>query len=161
MRTIKIKNKLAIPLLVATVIIWGMIILKIVEYFNSANDETMEVIVEDTFNFVPHKNKETISPNVEFTKLKRDPFLIPSKELPKQDIAKPSAIETIVPLMNYKITGVVINDKSRLVILEDITNHTTEFLHEGEIYKEIKILKITSTKVLIKEEGSKKEILLY
>jgi len=155
MKIITRKNKLTLPLILVTILIWGFIIYNIVEYFNPTDDNPIEV-APDAYSS-PSPKKQTIKSmyeeKIEYVKLDRDPFLFSKVEPPKQKIVKPvKAVPKTSPL-NYRISGIIINNKSKLVIFEDNTNNNTLFLHEGETYKDIKIKRIFDSKVELIEMG--------
>ena len=67
-------------------------------------------------------------------------------------------IEPIKPKLAYEIKGIIINDRKKLVVFEDKINSKTVFLREGEVYQILKLIKITTDRVILIENGAKKEI---
>jgi hypothetical protein len=161
-------SKFILVLIVVTTIIWGVVIYKLVDYFNFNNDEDNEVITE-----VEPVNPKRINKDfkneldiIKFIELERDPFTFGSKQTvtnlerttpPPQQHLPPTVNE---PKINYAINGVIINGESKLVIFEDLTNSKTLFLKEGEVYNDITIKEIGKKKVSIVEFDGIKDISL-
>ena len=104
--------------------------------------------------------KKNTHEEIKYVKLERDPFLFPKVKVLKKKSVQPVKQIPKVPLLNYRISGIIVNEKSKLLIFEDNTNKTTVFLHEGETYKDIKIKKIDEEKVVLIEQGKRKEIIM-
>lgn len=165
------KNKLLIPLTIITIVIWGIIIYNIVGYYNSFDDNSSEVIGSpDDLEVMDAQtqlyNKFQVGDYIE---LERDPFVFGKKK--RNDASQQSNSVSIKTKkekasqeskpnssINYTITGTLINNVSRLAILEDLTNKKTIFMREGEGYLSIVIKEIFPAKVVIIENGSEKEI---
>lgn len=165
------KNKLLIPLTIITVIIWGIIVYNIVGYYNSFDDNSSEVIespddLEERGSQTQFQNKFYAEDYIE---LERDPFVFGKKK--RNDASQLSNSVSIktkkekvsqeskqTPSVNYSISGTLINNDSRLAILEDMTNKKTIFMREGDNYLGIVIKEIGRAKVVITENGVEKEI---
>lgn len=159
---IKKKSKAVIPLIIAAAAVWGIIVFRIIDYYSGAAEET-QVIINDE-NLIPVVNdiNESASRAYNPKPIKRDPFTkqktntretIPA---PEQRIVKIDNTPEPQPMIEYRITGTIINSGSRMVILEDITNNRTEFLREGDEYKNIKVMKINYDTVELRERGKDK-----
>lgn len=171
----KKKNIAFIPILLVTLIVWGVIIYKVIAHLKSSEDANPE-IVTNTANVADPINRNSIKADIietEYASLERDPFVLKgiskvkdNKELNGQtnsDVAqkllqKQKADSPHLDKIQYTINGVIINKESKLVILEDITNKKTIFMREKEEYKDIIIKAIYLNKVVVTENGSKKEI---
>jgi len=163
------KNKLLIPLTVVTIVIWGIIIYNIAEYYNSIDDSTSRII-ESTDDLDETDFQKQISystPDVEYIQLVRDPFVFGKKHNAVQQInntpvttkkEKVISVATVTPAINYTISGTLINDASKLAILEDMTNRKTVFMREGDSYLSIVIKEINRAKVVVLEKDVEKEI---
>ncbi len=156
------KNKMLVPLLAAVLIIWGLIIYNIIERLYLDDENVTESIAEPEF-YKPTKkrNRENYRLlNLSYTKLKRDPFVLKPvpKITPEQQAAAVQKEKQAKPALSYKINGVIVNDKSRLVLFEDLSDKSTHFLRKGDEYKTIKIISISDILVTLTEDGKKKEI---
>lgn len=60
--------------------------------------------------------------------------------------------------LSYLIKGVIINNNSKLAIMQDITNNKIVFLRKGDRYQGIKIKEISATNVTLLENNELKEI---
>ncbi len=148
MNSFRKKSKYFIPLLTATIVIWGVVIFNIVEYMLTEAEPGIEIIEDNNLPLesIIHESREHDDVQPVIGSLQRDPFIIRRKtsqqkpEPPKlrfvQDMLRESPIE-------FKINGVIISGSSKIAILEDITNGNTQFLKIGDEYKGIKILDIS------------------
>jgi len=70
------KNKLLIPLTIVTIIIWGVIIYNVIEYFNSLDENLTEVIeVPDDLEQMDFQGAAYSGlQNTDFINIDRDPF---------------------------------------------------------------------------------------
>ena len=163
------KNKLLIPLIVVTIVIWGIIIYNIVGYYNSSGDNFPEIMVptDDLDETDFQKQISYGTTDVEYIQLVRDPFVFGKKHDAMRQInttpvktkkEKVISVASVTPAINYTISGTLINDASKLAILEDMTNRKTVFMREGESYLSIVIKEINRAKVVITENGVEKEI---
>ena len=149
-------------------IIWGLVIYKVMDYFNFSDaDETKNVLVDDPVNQVLSSNirKNNID-TLNYIELDRNPFIFAARQkitVTKQKNKPPK--KQIPPVkkqkINYAINGVIINEKHKLVIFEDLTNNKTLFLKEGEVYNEITIKEIGKKNVSIVEAEIIKEFSLH
>ena len=165
MKKNKSNKKVLALLTIAVIIIWGAIGYRSVIYFfsddNSANEIQLENdLVKSDLDNINFNLSET---SVEYKKLARDPFLytMPKNKPAKKSLVQKAAAKTKIDTIDYRINGVIINDRSKMVILEDITNNSTLFLREGEKYKYIVIKKILNNSVLVLENKKRKEVLIH
>ncbi len=142
-------------LIFAVIIIWGIILYRIIDYF--FKDEKVEFEIVDNVN---HSIYRTINPEIQdstkitYVKLERDPFTftVHKKNKNKQPVREErEKVISTKEKIDYSIKGVIINKNSKSLILNDITNGQTFFLQEGDKYKYIKIKKITSNTVTLLE----------
>lgn len=155
-------SKIIVFLTVTTIVIWSVIIYNIITYFLPSDDILDNSLLNGITTVNDNKsNGVETKDEIQFEKIDRDPFSLPKIET-SQKVAKNVKSKPIpqIPLIIYKINGVVINDNNKLIILEDITNQYTAFLHEGEEYKNIKIKIISDTKITLMEDKEQKEIFL-
>ena len=167
------KNRLLIPLSIITAVIWGIIIYNIVDYYNSLGTDKTDVIDSPVASNQLYLEKPTDNKllNTDYIKLDRDPFVLGARKRntvavrtnkesskPKSQNNKKIKSTTAPVPLNYLIKGVVINDTSKLVIFQDMTNKKTLFMRERETYLGIIIKEINATKILLNESGSEKEI---
>jgi hypothetical protein len=151
------------PLTIASVIIWGIILYNIIAYFTLPSDPVVHKTGENTLVTADEvKVNQTDELKIlEYEKLPRDPFLFAKTK--NQRVAKKirRKKKPDSPPIKYRINGIVLNNNSRLVVFEDLTNKKTLFLREGEAYSDIQIKKISETNIILTERGEKKEILIY
>jgi type II secretory pathway component PulC len=157
------KNKLVIPLIIITFAVWGMIIYNLIDYYLSSSNEEEKIVIDN--NKLPEtksRKASGLSEEITYKELARDPFTFSRKMEKTIEPVQPVVqhIEPPKPQFMYKINGAIINDKSKLIIFEDQTNHQTLFLREGETYNGIKIKSITITKAIVVEDGKTKEVIV-
>ena len=155
------KNLLVVFLSLAVIIVWGIIISRTITYFTE--DDQNIIINKDNSDFYKdtfEKPNNAKSKQIKYIKLNRDPFIIPRPKIKPVHILKSSKRVNKKPGINYSINGVIINGKSKLLILDDKTNNKTIFLREGEEYEGIKILKINTDMINIIDHGLKRELSL-
>ena len=160
MKLIKRQRKLTFPLIILVIIIWGIVLYRVIFYF-SFTDEDM-IISEDISNDNSSITEHNFSmqDTIPFIELSRDPFVFTKIEKPPINTHQEKKISTkkIPPEFSYNINGVIINDKQRMVVIEDLSNHQTIFLREGDIYKSIKVRKIDTNILSLIENGEPKEV---
>lgn len=157
-------NKLVLTLVAGTTIIWSFVTYEIIDYFNSFDKSNTEIIAEEgPVNFKQlSKETKTRIDTIIYVDLERDPFVFKKKirktnnTFPVKKNKKPLRTKKI----KYAINGVIINNKKKLVIFEDLTNNKTFFLREGEEYNEIIIKEIGKTKIVVVDVGKTVEITL-
>ena len=159
-------NKKVLTLLtIAVLVIWGAIGYRSVIYFFSSDNSENEIQLEHDLvkSDLDNINFELSETSIEYRKLDRDPFLYTmlKKKPDKKSLVKQRVTKTKVDTIDYRINGVIINDKSKMVILEDVTNSNTLFLREGEKYKYIIIKKVLSNSVMVLENKKKREVLIH
>lgn len=145
------KKKINIPLIVVTIIIWGIIVYTIAEviWFNidEENIENQEPDLEY------EKKMGTFSdPIFLFEYIDRDPFVsVQKKKIEvKQNVAPTVTKEIKVeePLIKYSVGGVVINGENKKIVFNDETNSNVVFLQEGDAYQGLRVLKVTKYEVV-------------
>jgi hypothetical protein len=143
-------------------VIWGAIGMKVFYYF-SAEDEMITIdhreLLSDAVN-----DKEDIKPGsneagVTYVDLKRDPFLFKKKRIVrKREKTAPAKQMKFENDIDFVINGVIWKKNRKLVILQDRTNNSTMFLHEGEKYKNLEINFISPTSVSLLQNNKEKKI---
>lgn len=123
---LKTKNsKVVLLLLVITTITWGIVIYNIIDYLDSSDNADVEIIAEENPLLLNNVNndKSSRADTILFIKLKRDPFTFAGKQrkVIRQKNTSPPPQKKQKPPVNkqkikYAINGVIINDKSKLVI---------------------------------------------
>ncbi|MFA8344336.1 MAG: hypothetical protein ACEPO8_15285 [Rhodothermaceae bacterium] len=151
----KLKKKTTVPLFVAVLLIWGVIGMRVFEYFTS-KDEAKTEVIKQTFT----GKKRVSTQEIKFIKFERDvkdPFRLQKtyKPNPKRKKVKQTQPKKVKPQLNFAVKGVIINAKSKMVIIEDLTDRSTHFLKEREPYKTIKIVKITNKEITYLENKKK------
>ena len=142
------KKKIHIPLLIFTVVIWGFVLYSFTEavWFNVEDSENQERYSQkNNYKITPRSSKE-----FEYENLDNDPFqsrvLKPHIEMAPKE---PEIIEQNIvnPLINFSVTGVVINGTSKKIVFNDNTNLKVVFLKEGETYQDLHVVEITKKNV--------------
>jgi type II secretory pathway component PulC len=156
------KNKLTFPLVIITIGIWIMIIYQVISYLHFLGQEKKEIILDKKESlFFSGQKKEQLDETQIYLTIDRDPFVFSKKQSVKKIIsAGLNKVEPLKPKFIYEIKGIIINDRSKLVVFVDKINSKTLFLREGEIYEIVKLIKITTDKVILTENGNEKEISL-
>lgn len=147
-------------LILIVINVWGVIIFNIINYFKSDNDTDITInaqkpIIKASYGKYHEVNLDTIA----YIHLGKSPFVFRQTIVKPVILTKPKLL-TSVPQMRFNISGVIINNVSRLVILQDLSNNQTVFLSEGDKYKDITIKKIDVERVLISVNRKDKEIVL-
>jgi hypothetical protein len=168
------KNITIIPLLIVTFAVWGVIIYKVIAHFKSGDDASPEVITNVASIADPKVRNADNAGFIEseYVSLDRDPFVL--KRITKvngnteqnrlinhdvvQNLPQKQKIELPQNKIEYTINGVIINNESKLVILEDLTNKKILFMRKGDEYKDIVIKTIDLNKIILTEKGITKEI---
>lgn len=154
MKFTKAKDPIFLLLLVVVIILWGVIITKVINYFTSNDEQEIEIIDEQINSslFSKRSNAESEA-NIEYVKLNRDPFVLnPIRNVIKK-VVKKEEPEKPKEYLNFLVNGVLINNKSKTVLIQDQTNNQTVFLKEGDEYKSIKIVSISPSEIKIKENN--------
>lgn len=143
------KKKINIPLIIITLGIWGFILYSVVQavWFNI--DET-KIETEPVFSY--NKNNKQYEDIVDFEieKLNNDPFnstRIETKEEIFSEVNEQIEPRFIYPPINFSVSGVVINGKSKKIVFNDNTHSNIVFLEEGDIYQNLKVIKILKNQV--------------
>ena len=162
MKSMGKKSKSIYVLLISVVIIWGIVIYKVSDFLLSARFDNMEIkevkdLSIDVTNHMPLSNS---GHKGTYMKIKRDPFIFSNQGVPKKKIVSVINNKSYTEQISYKPKGVIINNFSKLVILEDMSNDTTLFLRVGEQYEGIKILKISADYVRVLEGGKEKDFII-
>ena len=158
---IKTSNKSNLILLLSVTVIWGVIGTKIFYYFNAGNDS--EITGNAILEFEAAVNDEDINPgdvtkNVSYIDLERDPFQLKKRAVIKRKKEVPVERPEIENDIDFVISGVILKEDRKLVILQDRTNNNTMFLREGEKYKNLKINFISPTSVSLLQNNKEKKI---
>lgn len=153
------RNKFAIPLLLIVLIVWGVIIYEIIIEFHPG--ESVLILPEENYlsryNLESNKKKAIEFDTIKYVKFRRDPFVFVKsiKRGEKKPIKQLTQVQTI---LEFKVGGVLINAKRRIVILEDLTNSKTLFMREGDSYKNLIIKKIEKGGIVLLNNGKTEEI---
>jgi len=159
------KKKLYWFLVLVTITIWGIIILKIVQFF--ANKDEYVIETPDNLFYNKEVNSENLSIGtlINYIELERDPFTFSrtfknesDRPINSPNVESPLRNNDIHNKIEYRINGVIINPESKLVIFEDVTNNKTLFLKEGDVYYNIVIKEIGKRKIVINEGNQLKEV---
>ncbi len=162
MKSFTTKNKLTYFLTLAAIALWGVIILNVVNYFKEVHNDK-STIVEKPTNYdnkiLPTKFSQVDIDTLSFVELNKNPFEFGNIVLP---VSKPvmKKIVPLLPIINFKISGVIINGDKKLAILNDLTNNQTVFLSEGKVYKNILIKSIDVEAVTVIENNQQKVLVL-
>lgn len=158
MKLPKIKNSTFIVLVIVVVIIWGLIISRVISYFSNDDEPIIEIVDNELPSKTLSKKYNFNNAEIEYVKLENDPFVLnPVIQIVKKN---ENEIEPIEPKesLNFIVNGVIVNDKSKTVLILDQTNNQTVFLKEGMDYKSIKILSISPSDIEFKENGEIKTL---
>ena len=143
------RKKINIPLIIITIGIWGFILYSIVQAVWFKIDETGSEN-EPVFSFNKNVDRPSDSAEFEIEILLNDPFRIkiikPNQEI-VSEITKPIEQRLVNPPINFSVSGVVINGTSKKIVFNDYTHSNIVFLEEGDIYQNLKVLKITKGQV--------------
>lgn len=153
------RNKFAIPLLTIVLIVWGVIIYEIIIAFNT--DESILIPPQENYlsRYNPESNnKKAIEfDTTQYVKFNRDPFVF-VKSIKRQNKKPIEKVIKVQTNLEFKVGGVLINAKRRIVILEDLTNSKTIFMREGDSYKNLVIKKIDKGGVVLLNNGKTEKI---
>lgn len=178
---IKNRKKILINIILLSGIltVWGFIILHIFQYFNSLNessDESADEVIES--NILTRLKSESLSTaSLEWINLDRDPFELLKKEKltvpvllqPVHDKQKkndstsqPKTPQSTSPASQniFVLSGIIINNDSKLAILLDDNDKKTIFLHEGEEYNGIVLKEIQMNSITILENAQLRELFI-
>lgn len=161
----KVKNNRIIYLLITiTVTIWGLIFYSLLGYLNSADEQISDISTFEN-NKISEINTGERESDTLYLTLARDPFkfskpiqnYIPVHTTPltvpiQSNIKQPKQVTN-----SYNISGVIINNDTRLAIV-NVDQNKTLFLREGEEYSSIKVKSVTFDKVILIENNSEREI---
>lgn len=155
------KKKINIPLIIITIGIWGFILYSVIQavWFNI--DET-EIENDPVFSFRKNGNQPEDSMEFEIEKLSNDPFKSTINN--SQDKMIPEITESIEPQfinppINFSVSGVVINGTSKKIVFNDNTHSNIVFLEEGDVYQNLKVLKISKNQVEFINLDSRNQII--
>lgn len=95
-------------------------------------------------------------------KLHRDPFqfdkiIEPSEKLKSSNV--PVSTSPHKPV-RYKINGVILNNRRKMIVLEDLDENKTVFLRERELYKTLLVKSILKSKIVLVDNNEEKIIQL-
>ena len=161
----KLKKRINISLVIIIIVIYGLVVLKVIDYFNSNSDNTnLNAAIDEDASMVSTSKQSKLNSNnlFELKTLSNDPFTFAQirrvKDTVKIDrkIVKKEPVS--VSLLQFKINGIIINNDSKMITLVDLSNNSTVFLREGEKYSTIKIKSISKDKVEVVENGTAREI---
>ena len=144
------KKKINIPLIIVTIIIWGIIVYSISQtvWFNASEEKGEVMMDNDSFDL-----KKNISPPQPFVfeLLEKDPFDLAYKksvvEVKKIRIPIKLEAKREIPLIRFSVGGIVINGDRNKIVLNDETNSNVVFLKEGDLYQGLKVIKVTKNHV--------------
>lgn len=151
------KKTLNRVLIAGVAIIWGLVVFRFVlSFFASGKDTAVpeDLSLESSELNLPILSRDTTT--LQPLPLSRDPFFFGMPKVVVKQPANPLADADRRPAgINYRIGGIICNDKRKVVILEDLSFNTTVFLRKSDKYKNLKILSITKDQVEIDEGGRK------
>ena len=175
----KINKKVGINILLVTgtFIIWGFIISRIVEHYNSPQENESEIINASEVPLNVDIEKNNIDAvEQRWIQIERDPFhkgsnasriVIPARNITIENSAlgKKKDVQQIVPVKineqktnNLLVTGIITTNGSKLAIIIDNVSNKTLFLHSGEMYEGILIKEIRDNSVVINKGSFSKEL---
>lgn len=157
------KKKINVILVFITIIVWIIIIYSISEVFLfNSKDKENEKIIENDFNYNTKKISD-LNQNFLFENLEKDPFISNNKST-IQKINKrvqiKSEIKKEISTIKFFVSGVVINGNKKNIVFYDETNTKILFLNEGDIYNDIKVLKITKNQVELLQTNTGNKVVL-
>lgn len=93
-------------------------------------------------------------------KLNRDPFqfekiIEPSEKVKSSNVPVSTSLHKPA---RYKINGVILNNRRKMIVLEDLDENRTIFLREGELYKTLLIKSILKSKIVVVDNHKEKII---
>jgi type II secretory pathway component PulC len=156
----KLKKKINIPLIIIVIVIYGLVTLKVIDYFKfNDSDSNVNADSNDDIALVSTKKQSKFSSNnkFEFKELQNDPFTFATVKKVRDSVRVHKKIvkklPVFVPSLQFKIDGIIINNDRKMITLVDLSNNKTVFLREGETYSSIKIKSISKNKVEVVENG--------
>lgn len=143
------KKKINLPLILITIVIWGIIIYSIAEVaIFKVDDENREDFSTEQ---IGGEDKNEIKESFEYDYLQNDPFtLTHRKEVIRttpNHLADKKELVKEQPIINFTIGGVVINGDKKNIVFNDQTNSNVVFLKEGDSYQGLKVVKVTKNQV--------------
>ena len=177
----KINKKVGINILlvIGTFTIWGFIISRIVEYYSPSQENKPEIINTNEIPVITgNKNESTEWSGHSWTQIERDPFqkngFISKKVVSAANISaanmnkgKERNAQSIIPIKTKEekansllLSGIIMNNGSKLAIIVDNATNKTLFLHSGEMYNGILIKEIRDNSVIINEDAITKELFI-
>lgn len=159
MKFTKAKDPVFLLLLFGTLVIWGLITFKVINYFTNDEEQPAEIIEDTSLQSLSKKtSSNNLNDTFAYEKLERDPFVLnPIKVEKVETKLLPKPVEP-KQTFNFVVNGVLINNNSKTLVIVDQTNNQTVFLKEGMDYKSIKILSINPSDIKIKENNEIKTI---
>ena len=152
------KNKLTYGLVIIVIAIWGLILYELImsfEFPDSKIDVTIKKSELVNFNDIDDINEPIDIDTVQYIKFNRDPFsLVRTKKLYKE--RKKIVVKKPEEIFQFRIEGILINNTSRMVILEDLGTKETLFLREGDSYKNVIVRKVNKGNVVLVNGGETK-----
>ena len=161
----KLKKKINIPLIIIVIVIYGLVAVKAIDYFNTNGDDSNEnSVTNEDVSIVSNSNqsKHELDDSFKFKNLLNDPFTFTKMKkandtvkVYKKIVRKPPVF---VPSLQFKIDGIIINNDRKIITLADLANNKTVFLRERESYSSIKIKSIGKDRVEVVENGISRDI---
>lgn len=174
----KIKKKVGINILlvIGTFTIWGFIISRIVDYYSPTQENKSEIINTNEIPVITgNKNESTDLFEQRWTPIERDPFqrngfisrkIVPAAKISaaNMDKGKERNTQSILPKIKEEkansllLSGIIMNNGSKLAIIVDNATNKTLFLHSGEMYNGMLVKEIRDNSVVINEGSFSKEL---
>jgi type II secretory pathway component PulC len=159
----KAKRKISYILMIGTLIIWGVVIYRLIVFMmQDSSAGTVEYVSPQSRGSVQTEQtfrRDTLqvlsgSPSRDPFQFRREPVRERNKESP-EDQKTPQIVENTVP---YTVSGVIVSEGDKLVILEDRENGRQIFLRRHQSYDDIYIVDIQLDSIIIKENGRNRKI---
>lgn len=143
------KKKINLPLILITIVIWGIIIYSIAEVaIFKVDDENREDFSTEQ---IGGEDKNEIKESFEYDYLQNDPFTLTHRKeviiTAPNHLADKKELVKEQPIINFTIGGVVINGDKKNIVFNDQTNSNVVFLKEGDSYQGLKVVKVTKNQV--------------
>jgi hypothetical protein len=144
-----VKKKINIPLILVTIIIWGIIVYSIAAavWFNVEDEQKKETSLD--YNFDKKETSENSS--FEFEYIEKDPFGSTLRKMVVESTTNQNPVKIEIKkeesVINFSVGGVVINGESKKIVFNDETNSNVVFLTEGDLYQGLKVLRVTKNQV--------------
>lgn len=163
MSTSKAKRKITYLLAGGTLTLWGIVIFRIISFITHdasiSQDKYPDNIEFQNTRNVPFVRWDTVSVS---STLPRDPFQFRKpttartveRSTDKKDVSSPPSVNPFL----FTISGIIVSEHDRLVILEDIEKNEQIFLRRNQKYKTVKIVEIQPDSVSILEGGKIRKI---